>query len=95
MLLRSGNKYIPPVPVATPASQPPPEPQMCADCNRFWGNPEWDMQCSICSGYGDESKVSPYYGFDDPKYQTLLTIWVNDAIKNNARYIFFIAFGVV
>ncbi len=91
MLLRSGNKYTPPVPITAPpsqqAQQPPPEPQMCGDCNRFWGNPEWDMQCSICSGYGDESKVSPYYGFDDPKYQTLLTIWVNDAIKNNARYI--------
>ena len=87
MLLRSGNKYIPPVPAAPPASQPPPEPQMCGDCNRFWGNPEWDMQCSICSGYGDESKVSPYFGFKDPKYQTLLTIWVNDAIKDNTRYI--------
>ncbi len=77
MLLRSGKVY----------KLPTPQTGKCIDCNRFWGNPSWKMKCSICSGFGDKSKVSPYWGFEDPKYQTLLSTWVNDAIKNNTKYI--------
>ena len=84
MLLRSGNKYTPPAP---PAPQLPPEPQMCGDCNRFWGNLEWDMKCSICSGFCDKSKVSPYWGFQDPEYQKKLIPYVKDATKESRRYI--------
>ena len=87
MLLRSGNKYTPPVPQVPPSPQSPPEPQMCTDCNRFWGNPVWNMQCSICSGYCDKSNVSPYWGFNDPEYQKKLIPYVRDATKENRRYI--------
>ena len=87
MLLRSGNKYTPPVQTTPPAPQPPPKPQMCGDCNRFWGNPEWDMKCSICSGYCDKSNVSPYWGFNDPEYQKKLIPYVKDATNENRRYI--------
>lgn len=87
MLLRSGNKYTPPAPAAPTAPQPPPEPQMCGDCNRFWGNLEWDMKCSICSGFCDKSKVSPYWGFQDPEYQKKLIPYVKDATKESRRYI--------
>ena len=87
MLLRSGNKYTTPAPAAPAAPQPPPEPQICGDCNRFWGNLEWDMKCSICSGYCDKSNVSPYWGFNDPEYQKKLIPYVRDATKENRRYI--------
>ena len=80
MLLRSGTLY-------KLSFSPPHKIETCIGCNRFWGNSEWNMMCSICSGYGDKSKVSPYWGFEDPKYQKKLTDWVTDSTKNNTRYL--------
>jgi len=83
MLLRSGNKYTLPAPKPHPSL----EPQMCGDCNRYWGNPEWNMKCSICSGYCHKSNVSPYWGFQDPEYQKKLIPYVRDATKESLRYL--------
>ena len=73
MLLRS-EINIRHLPHPSTGATTTPEPQMCGDCNRFWGNLKWDMKCSICSGYCDKSNVSPYWGFDDPEYQKKLTV---------------------
>jgi len=85
MLLRSGTIYKPPI--SPPKIKKCTEIKKCTDCNRFWGNPNWKMLCSICSGYCDKNNVSPYWGFNDPEYQKKLTTWITNATKNNARYI--------
>ena len=82
MHLRSGKIYT--IPSVSKSS----EPRMCVDCDHFWGNPNWDMKCSVCSiGYCNVEGVSPYWGFKDPEYQKKLTNWVNCATKDNERYI--------
>ena len=79
MLLRSGTIYKPPI--SPPKIKKCTEIKKCTDCNRFWGNPNWKMLCSICSGYCDKNNVSPYWGFNDPEYQKKLIPYVKDATK--------------